>query len=123
MPCCWKLVCLWSVATQNLLLREEPGSCAAFFAEILSDYETKLTGGFSQTYTRGTNTGVTIHADYGQHATVTSGDQLLFTLVRCAGIMLCAGTVLVPTKSCTGVVFWFVSRLSLVICRATGHLH
>ena len=51
-------------------------SCILVIAEILGDYESKLTAGFSHTYTRGTNTAMTVHADYGQHATVTSGEQL-----------------------------------------------
>ena len=42
-------------------------------AEILKDYEAKLTAGYSQTYTRGQNAGVTVTAEDGQHATVTSG--------------------------------------------------
>ena len=45
-------------------------------AEIMSEYEAKLTAGYSQTYTRGKNAGVSVTALDGQHATVTSGMQL-----------------------------------------------
>ena len=42
-------------------------------AEIFSNYEAKLTAGFSQTYTAGTNTGISVTAQPYQHGTVTRG--------------------------------------------------
>lgn len=44
-------------------------------AEIMSDYEAKLTAGYSQTYSKGTNAGVTVSVEDGQHGTVTAGDS------------------------------------------------
>ncbi|KAA6424766.1 MAG: hypothetical protein FRX49_05433 [Trebouxia sp. A1-2] len=41
--------------------------------EIMSDYEAKLTAGYSQTYSKGTNAGVTVSVEDGQHGTVTAG--------------------------------------------------
>ncbi|DBA80482.1 TPA: hypothetical protein ACH3X2_007409 [Trebouxia sp. C0005] len=42
-------------------------------AKIMSDYEAKLTAGYSQTYSKGTNAGVTVSVEDGQHGTVTAG--------------------------------------------------
>ena len=50
-------------------------------AEILKDYEAKLTAGYSETYTRGTNAGVTVAAKEGEHATVNSGTLCNYVLL------------------------------------------
>lgn len=48
-------------------------TCCCLAAEFLSDYEAKLTAGYSQTYTSGQNAGVTVTTQTGQHGTVTAG--------------------------------------------------
>ena len=45
-------------------------------AEIFSNYEAKLTAGFSQTYTAGINTGISVTAQPYQHGTVIRGQTL-----------------------------------------------
>ena len=47
----------------------------ALSAEILSSYEAKLTASYSETYTQGTNAGVTVAVTDGEHGTVTSGES------------------------------------------------
>ncbi len=42
-------------------------------AEIMSAYEAKLTAGYSETYSNGTNAGVTVDVSDGEHGTVTAG--------------------------------------------------
>ena len=43
-------------------------------AEILKDYEAKLTAGYSESYSKGTNAGVTVNVKNGEHGTVTAGE-------------------------------------------------
>ena len=47
--------------------------CWLHLAELFSNYEAKLTAGYSQSYSKGTNAGVTVATTEGQHATVTAG--------------------------------------------------
>ena len=47
--------------------------CWFHLAELFSNYEAKLTAGYSQSYSKGTNAGVTVATTEGQHATVTAG--------------------------------------------------
>ena len=42
-------------------------------AEILKDYEAKLTAGYSESYSKGTNAGVTVNVKDNEHGTVTAG--------------------------------------------------
>ena len=46
----------------------------ALTAEILSDYEAKLTASYSQSYSAGTNAGITVAVPTNNHGTVTRGE-------------------------------------------------
>ncbi len=47
----------------------------ALTAEILSDYEAKLTASYSESYSAGTNAGITVAVPTGSHGTVTRGER------------------------------------------------
>lgn len=54
----------------------------ALTAEILSDYEAKLTASYSQSYSAGTNAGITVAVPTNNHGTVTRGERQLTLLLH-----------------------------------------
>ncbi len=70
---CAPLAAMQTSAMQSHLCTDCSHMCA-LTAEILSDYEAKLTASYSQTYSAGTNAGITVAVPTGSHGTVIRGE-------------------------------------------------